>query len=255
MPVHDWTRVDAGIFHAFHTGWVAALQNTLNDGLLTEGYYALAEQHAGRSIVDLLSLHASTAPREPLPLPLPPATGGLAVAEAPPRTRRRHTLEPAARARRRSLAIRHVSGHRLVALVEIVSPANEDRVRHVEEFTDKVLSALDVGVHVLLLDLFPPGRHDPDGLHGVVLRQLEQSDDRYDLPDGEPLTLASYAAGPQVDVYLEHLAVGAALPEMPLFLRPDRYVNVPLEPTYQAAYRGLPAFWREVLEGPSPPAG
>jgi hypothetical protein len=56
-----------------------------------------------------------------------------------------------------------------------------------------------------------------------------------------------------VEIYLEHVAVGAALPQMPLFLRPDRYVNVPLEPTYQAAYRGLPAFWRAVLEGPSPP--
>jgi hypothetical protein len=32
-------------------------------------------------------------------------------------------------------------------------------------------------------------------------------------------------------------------------LAPDRYVNVPLEPTYEAAYRGLPAFWRQVLEG------
>jgi hypothetical protein len=21
MPVHDWTRVDAGLFHAFHQGW------------------------------------------------------------------------------------------------------------------------------------------------------------------------------------------------------------------------------------------
>ena len=51
--------------------------------------------------------------------------------------------------------------------------------------------------------------------------------------------MASYAAGLPVEVYLEHVAVGAALPEMPLFLRPDRYVNVPLEPTYQAAYRGL----------------
>lgn len=36
---------------------------------------------------------------------------------------------------------------------------------------------------------------------------------------------------------------------MPLFLCPDRSVNVPLEATYQAAYRGVPAFWREVLEG------
>src|SRR5207249_2521697 len=121
---------------------------------------------------------------ETLPLPPTPDTGGVAVAEAPPRTRRKHTVEPAALARRRSLAIRHVSGHRLVALLEIVSPANKDRGRHVEEFTEKVLSALNVGVHVLLVDLFPPGRHDPDGLHGVLLRQLEQSDDRYDLPSG-----------------------------------------------------------------------
>jgi len=54
-------------------------------------------------------------------------------------------------------------------------------------------------------------------------------------------------------VYLEHFAVGTALPEMPLFLRPDRYINVPLEPTYQAAYRGMPAFWKDVLEGRPPP--
>ena len=37
--------------------------------------------------------------------------------------------------------------------------------------------------------------------------------------------------------------------DMPLFLDPDRYIYVPLEATYLAAYRGMPAFWREVLEG------
>jgi hypothetical protein len=59
--------------------------------------------------------------------------------------------------------------------------------------------------------------------------------------------LAGYAAGTQVEIYLERL--GAGLPEMPLFLTPDRYINVPLEATYQEAYRGMPAFWRDVLEG------
>jgi hypothetical protein len=52
-----------------------------------------------------------------------------------------------------------------------------------------------------------------------------------------------------LDIYFEHLAVGAPLTEIPLFLRPDSYVNVPLEPTYEASYRSTPAFWREVLEG------
>jgi hypothetical protein len=64
-------------------------------------------------------------------------------------------------------------------------------------------------------------------------------------------SLASYAAGPRIEVYLNHLAVGALLPEMPLFIRPHRYVNVPLESTYQDAYQGMPAFWRRVLDGPA----
>jgi hypothetical protein len=246
MAVREWTRVEAGIFHSFHTVWIGHINTALNEGLLPEGYYALAEQHVGQPIIDVLTLP---------PLPPTPDTGGVAVAEFPPRTCRKHTVELAAHRRRRSLAIRHVSGHRLVALLEIVSPANKDRAGHVRELTDKVLSALNVGVHVLLVDLFPPSRYDPQGLHGIVLQDLEDSDEPYNLPPKAPLTLVSYVADPPsgVDVYLEHLAVGAALPEMPLFLNPDRYVNVPLETTYQAAYRGLPAFWREVLEKPAPP--
>jgi hypothetical protein len=251
MPLHDWTRIEDGIFHGFHTVWIGVLNNALNEGLLPEGYYALPEQHMGRPIADILTLHASPAPPSP-PLPLPPATGGTALAEAPPRVQRRQTVEPAALARRRSLAIRHVSGHRLVALLEIVSPANKDRTEKVADFTAKVVSALDAGVHVLLVDLFPPGLHDPQSMHGAVLQRLEQSDTEYDLPNAESRTLASYVAGPRVDVYLSHPAPGDPLPDMPLFLRPDRYVNVPLEATYQTAYRGMPAFWRDVLEGRTP---
>jgi len=250
MPLHDWTRVEAGIFHAFHLVWTAGLQNALNQGLLPQGYYALAEQHAGRSIPDVLTLHASPEPE--VPAWLPPDTGGIAVAEAPPRVQRKQIMEPGALARRRSLAIRHVSRHRLIALIEIVSPANKDRNRNVAELVETAVAALERGVHLLLVDLFPPGRHDPSGIHGNIVEELDQYGEPYVLPTGTPLTVASYVAGPRVEVYLEHLAVGATLAEMPLFLRPDRYVNMPLEPTYQAAYRGMPAFWREVLEGRSP---
>ncbi len=251
MPVHDWTLVEAGIFHDLHLVWIGAIHHALNQGLLPKGYYALVEQHVGRPVTDVLTLRVNPVP-PPLPLPWPPATGGIAVAETPPRTRREQTVGPTALARRRSLAIRHVSGHRLVSLLEMVSPANKDHALHVEEFAAKAVSALDAGVHLLLVDLFPPGPHDPYGMHGVILQRLEQSDEPYDLPANEPLTLASYASGPRIEIYTEHVAVGAALPEMPLFLRPDRYVNVPLEPTYQVAYRGMPTFWRDVLEGRPP---
>jgi Protein of unknown function (DUF4058) len=251
MPVHDWTRVDAGIFHAFHLSWLARLQDALNDGIMPEGYYALAEQHTGLMIPDVLTLYGGGPSQNVVPLPTPPAedTGGTAVADAPPKVRRKHSVEFSTKGRRRSLAIRHVTGHRLVALLEVISPANKDRIASVTVFVNKVVSALEHGVHVLMVDLLPPSRHDPFGMHDAILQQLDAPDQPYDLPAEEPLTLASYVAGPVIDMFLEHVAVGAPLPEMPLFFVPKRYVSVPLQRTYDEAYHGMPALWRGVLEG------
>ncbi len=50
------------------------------------------------------------------------------------------------------------------------------------------------------------------------------------------------------NAYFEPIGVGAALPDMPLFLTPDYYVNVPLEATYQAAWHGVPKRWKRVIE-------
>ena len=47
MPVHDWSRVGAGIFHHFHQRWMAAFSDCLNDGRLPPDHYALAEQVDG----------------------------------------------------------------------------------------------------------------------------------------------------------------------------------------------------------------
>src|SRR5262245_62169594 len=44
MPIHNWTRVDAGLFHAFHHNWITSLSAALNDGVLPPDYYALPEQ-------------------------------------------------------------------------------------------------------------------------------------------------------------------------------------------------------------------
>jgi len=242
MPVHNWTRVEAGIFHHFHNGWIYELGNALNDGLLPPGYYALGEQHAGRPIADVLTLHDQPATSEP------PATGGLAVAEAPPQARRRFTVSTSARSRRRTLTIRHVTGHRIVALIEIVSPANKDRASHVAEFAKKIEGALHHGVHVTVVDLFEAGTHDPGGMHSAIWQRLDDDADSYDAPAEEPLTLASYIADVLPEALLEHVAYGDVLPSMPLYLRTDRYINVPFEATYQAAYRSVPAVWRDVLE-------
>jgi hypothetical protein len=140
-------------------------------------------------------------------------------------------------------------------MIEIVSPVNKDRSESINEFVGKAVDLLFQGIHLLIVDLFPPGAHDLAGIHDKFNRQLSRTEERYNLPVDEPLTIASYVAGDnsveKVDAYIEHLVVGAKIPDMPLFLKPDRYIDVPLESTYAAAYAGVPSVWRDVLEGRS----
>ena len=56
MPMHDWTRVAAGIYHDFHHEWISEIKRSLNRGVLPEGFYALAEQHAAGFGPDVLTL-------------------------------------------------------------------------------------------------------------------------------------------------------------------------------------------------------
>ena len=52
-----------------------------------------------------------------------------------------------------------------------------------------------------------------------------------------------------VRAFVEAVAVGDVLPEMPLFLQPGGHVPVALEETYQSAWRAVPRRWRSVIEG------
>lgn len=224
MPLHDWTRVEPGVFHGFHTRWIVHLQEHLNAVVLPRGYYADSEQVARPFVADLLTL------REPPSLfdPSENSSGSVSVVDAPPRTQRHLTMRHAVTSvpRSRRLAIRHVSGDRIVALIEIVSPSNKDRSESVADFAQKVTDALNVGIHVLVLDLFPAGLHDPFGMHGAIAEL--HGEPPVELPTGKPITFASYAATRQVDVFLEYRAFGEELPTMPMYLSAERYVNVPL---------------------------
>lgn len=244
MPIHDWTAVDSGTFHAFHLAWIGEMQKALNGGVLPNGYYAMAEQHAGDLIPDVLALHASDADAGPLPEP----KGGVAtVTKTRPKVDSRLTASASPKGKRRTITVRHVSGHRVVALIEIVSPANKDRKAHVTAFVNKLVSALELGIHVLLIDLFPPGKHDPDGMHGALWDRFDPDEDAA-LPEDRPFTVAAYTGGHPAKAYVSFVAIGDALPAVPLFLAPEKYVDLELEPGYTEAYGGMPEFWRNVIE-------
>lgn len=245
MPIHDWTRVDAGIFHDFHQTWIAEIKRALNQGRLPGDYYALVEQLAGGRWPDVLTLQGL--PREEAHSLEP--EGGVLLAEAPPQVQFRLKAEGDLYAAKASaVVIRHVSGHRVVAVLEVVSPGNKSSRAALEQFTGKAVEMLRAGIHLLIVDLFPPGPRDPEGIHKAIWDELLDND--FALPHDKRLTLAAYAACAYPEAFVEPVAVGGVLPDMPLFLTPEVYVPTPLEATYQAAWQSVPSFWREALERP-----
>jgi|GEM_PF-2377135 len=71
----------------------------------------------------------------------------------------------------------------------------------------------------------------------------------YPAPD-KPLTLAAYDASPigATRAYIQPVAVGDLMPEMPLFLSPGAHIALPLQETYDRAFAAMPKRWRKVIE-------
>ena len=250
MPMHDWTREGACIFPSFHHGWISALSDTLNRGLLPGDYYALAEQQAAGFGPDVLTLQETNGEVEGRgPGEEQPSAKGLLVA-APKVHFQAESAHEFFRRKKSTITVRHVSGDRIVAMVEIVSPGNKATQYAFQAFINKACELLEYRIHLLIIDPFPPGPRDPNGVHAAIWQEVQE--DAFQLPADKPLTLVAYECDLTTRAYIEPVAVGDVLPQMPLFLEPHGYVPVPLETTYQTAYAVLPRRWQRVLEVPPP---
>jgi len=242
MPIHDWAKVDAGIFHHFHQGWTMEICNALNAGLLPTGYFALAEQVVAGPIPDVITLK-----RGPRPQPAGGGQGGRGVAEAPPKARFVMSAEVdvyAGKANR--VVIRHTLGQ-VVAVVEVLSPGNKRSVTALRSFVGKSVALLRQGINLLIVDLFPPSVRDPQGIRKAIWDEIQE--EAFALPEEKPLTVVAYAARPHCTAYVEPVGVGDRLPELPIFLEPDLYVPAPLEATYQATWDKCPEAVKEAVVG------
>jgi hypothetical protein len=222
------------------------LKEILNLSVLPADVFALAEQHAGDIVPDVLTL------RRLDKLNSGTTGGGLLVADAPPQVSMCMDADEdrVYRALRRTITVRHRSGRELVAMIEIASPGNKSTQIALDQFVDKSASAIRHGIHLLIIDLLPPTARDPQGLHGEIWKHVGGD---YQPPRDCPLTLVGYEAADLPKAYVEPIAVGRDLPAMPLFLGVGRYVNVPLADTYASAFQGMPQIYRDMLEGKSPP--
>jgi hypothetical protein len=221
MPIHDWTRVDAGTFHDFHQGWTIEIRNTLNNGVLPPDYFAMADQCVTGPEPDVVTL-------EMLELSSP---------------------EPSLYAQKANrITVRHKLG-RIVAIIEVVSSGDKDSKHAIRSFTSKAVNFVRKGINFVIIDLFSPTR-DPGGILHTIWDELvgKSIDPR---PLDKPLSLASYYASNDIDGYLVDVAVGDCLPEiLPLFLAPGRCVSISLEKTYQSSWQVTPQPIRDLVEPP-----
>jgi hypothetical protein len=243
MPVHDWTRVSDGIFDHFHYSWVLEIQRALRRGLLPKGYYVLAEQIGGDvGTPDVLTLQTSAQK----PAPAGPLSGTAMLTQTPPivHARTRIPRDPYARLQR-TVVIRHTSDDRIVAMIEVLSRGNKSNRHAIRSFVDKTIAALNGGVHLLLVDVHPPGPRDPNGIHGALLSEI--GTEEYVLGADRPLTAAYISGADLVDALVNHFAVGQPIPEMPLFLTTENYIRVPLEAAYMDAWEDVPPQYQQIL--------
>lgn len=243
MPVHDWSRVDANLFHHFHQCWTIAICDALNAGLLPSGYSALVEQHAGGLVPDVLTLERRSRPTDPT------GAGGTLTA-VPPKTTLVRQAKIVLAARGNRIVIRHRLGE-VVCVLEVVSPGNKSGRAALRAFVEKTIDFLRQGINMLVVDILPPTPRDPQGMHKAIWDEIEE--EPFELPSGKSLTLAAYVAGDlltgsETTAYVELVGVGDSLPDMPAYLDRTGYVPVPLEATYQTAWTSRPADFRELVE-------
>jgi hypothetical protein len=240
MPIHDWTRVPSGLFHHFHQDWSIEIARTLNRGHLPKGFSALVEQRSGPREGDVLSIEGTRRSKA-----VGDHAGNVATLDAPVTRIVRSTSKRIHSERANRILVRHHLG-RIVAAIEILSAGNKDSRAALRDFVDKTIDFLRAGIHLLVIDLFPPTPRDPTGIHKIIWDEILEEE--FAFPAGKDRILVSYKTGPEQFAYIEPVAVGDDLPNMPLFLTYDMHVKVPLEATYQATWDASPEDFRIAVE-------
>ena len=239
MPLHDWARTTAGLFDDFQQTWSIQMKLALNAGILPKGLSALVEQRSGPWQSDVLAIESLGRPRSDFD-----DEGGVATT-APPATRfAGRTSKQIYAARANRIVVKHRLGH-TIAVIEIVSPGNKDSRARCGILLRKSSTSC-AGIHVLVIDVFPPTPRDPFGIHKAIWDEVEEQE--FAFPEGKDRILASYETGAVQAYYVEAIGVGDSLPAMPLFLRNGWQVPVPLESTYLATWNTSPEEFRVAVE-------
>ncbi len=207
-------------WHAFHNAWATYISSDLNQRL-PPGYFA--ESNVQFNIeIDVAAFEESggsppAADKDqswapPAPVRTIPFTIATDVVEV--------------------LVFSQEGGPTLAGAVELVSPANKDRPAHPNAFVSKCEAYLQQGVGLVIVDVVTERETN---LHNELLARLSGAAAPF--LDALLYATAYRPAGrngqTNLEIWEETLAVGRALPTLPLWLRGGLRLPVELETTYQ----------------------
>jgi hypothetical protein len=225
MPLHDWNALTD--WETVHGTWIVELHRWLKSRLPAGFRSTLATVPS--LVVAPVPVHPDVSVRRhPEPPDAPAPSSGDLLAMEPD-----EKVSLALGEAERAVHVHH--GGNLVAVLELLSPANKDRPDKRRRTTDRYVGYLLNGIHLLLVDVHPrpPGFSFADDLAAVL---------EYVTPPLPPPFAVSYRVGRRepelgqdLEVWRRALAAGQPLPTLPLPLTRDLAVRVDLEATYVRA--------------------
>ncbi|MGL4555499.1 MAG: DUF4058 family protein [Gemmataceae bacterium] len=235
MPLRDHFHPpldDLTTWEVLHGGWPMVIAQHLNAHLPAR-YVAGPRVHAGAQIeIDVAAYERDT--------PAFPAPGGNGTAWSPTRPSLAVETDLLDSDEYEVRVYDTKRNRRLVAAIEVVSPANKDRAEHRQTFVGKCEALLRKGVSVVVVDLVTSRRFN---LYTDLLRLVGQSD-----PSMAVDPPWAYAAACRwvelrgkrtLETWSHPLIVGQTLPTLPLWLAEDFAVPLDLEATYEETCRAL----------------
>lgn len=241
MPLRDHFRppVDnVASWEEFHGQWPAVIVQHLRKKL-PAGYIAGPHVHFSSYVeIDVAAFETKESP-------WPPATdernGGVATAVwAPPQPSVAVETTLPSNDEYEVRIYDAKRGRRLVAAVEIVSPANKDRPENRNVFVAKCVELLRKGVAVSIVDLVTI-RHF--NLYTELLALIGHSDPTLgaEPPNIYAVSCRWVERGKRtlLEAWSHTLAIGKQLPTLPLWLTGDLVVPLDLEQSYEQACHDL----------------
>lgn len=227
-PFEQWT--------SFHSAWCIYMMERLNTQVLPTGYRAVPNIHLGiQAQVDVGTVHHGEEDRL-----AQEGNGAVATATwAPPRppvvvSTDLADLDVV------EIEVRYAKSRRLVAAVELVSPANKDRPSHRHAFVSKCIAYLQHDVSVVVVDVVT---NRQENLHADLVDLLELGEEAKAAAASDLYAVAYRAVKPdgppRLEMWPQALRVGEPLPTLPLWIGPELAVPLDLEASYVKACESL----------------